>query len=98
MSGGVRSMLDGSRLYTFGEEGGVRRFPVLLHIVLSGALGALFLLISPTVAPVVRAFDNGSLSAAETIVALVVGIPLYLPFFVYLASTKAVLDWVLDAK
>ncbi|MBY5931828.1 hypothetical protein KUV51_02350 [Tateyamaria omphalii] len=91
-------MVDLSRLYRFGDEGGLRRFPILLNVALSAVLGAIFVLIGPHIFPAVRAFNDGALSVADMIILLIVGLPMYLLFFVYLASLKAVLDWVLDAK
>lgn len=87
-----------SRLYKFGDEGYVRRFPVALHFLLSGVTSAMLILMQPEIRPLVVAFNDGNLGIWGSLLAAVIGVPMYMFFFLYLASTKAVLDWLLDGK
>lgn len=87
-----------TKLFKFGDEGGVRRFPLALNFLLSGSISALLILIRADVLPLIRAFNDSELSHWEMAILLPVSALIYMLFFVYLASTKAVLDWVLDGK
>lgn len=90
--------MNWSRLFEFGDEGYVRRFPVALHFLLSGLTSAVLILWRPNIYPLVVTFNDGSLGIWGSLLVAVIGAPMYMFFFLYLASTKAVLDWVLDGK
>lgn len=90
--------MNWSRLYKFGDEGLVRRFPVVLHFVVSASIGGFLIFLQPSVRPLVLAFNDGTLGLWGSAFAILIGIPLFMTFFAYLASTKAVLDWLLDGK
>lgn len=90
--------MNWSRLFRFGSEGVMRRLPIAIHFVISGGISAMLIIVQPSIRPLIVAFNDGNLGLWSSILLLFAGMPLYVAFFAYLASTKAILDWLLDGK
>lgn len=88
--------MDLSRLTKMGDEGGIRRFPILLHLALSAAIAAILALLQPYIFPLLSAFNQGALAPMEMFLAFVLAVPIFAVFHLGLASTKAIIDWLLD--
>lgn len=81
-----------------GDSGLLRRIPVAFHFLIVGALLGMFQVVSPQFRRLLISFNESATLSWETLLIVFVLLVGYAFTLILLASTKILVEWLVDGK
>lgn len=81
-----------------GREGLLRRVPIIFHVLIVGALLAMFQVVSPQFKQVLISFNDSATFSWGSLLIIIVLLMGYLLTLILIASTKILVEWLVDGK